>query len=76
MPEISERAEKIKNISNNICLEEYQADSHPINDIPAVNQVIDEASDFGWEAQADILQENNYNGVFLLLMQYFDGILY
>lgn len=76
VPEISERAEKIKNISNNICLEEYQADSHPINDMPAVNQVIDEASDFGWEAQADILQENNYNGVFLLLMQYFDGILY
>lgn len=54
----------------------YEEDSHPIDEMPAVNEVIEETADVGWETQEEILQENTYDGVTLLLLQYFEGELY
>lgn len=54
----------------------YEADPHPIDDLPAVDNVITETADIGWSTQAAVLQENTYDGVTLLLLQYFDGKLY
>ncbi|MBO6208625.1 MAG: DUF3810 family protein [Lachnospiraceae bacterium] len=51
----------------------YEEDSHPIDNMPAVNEVITETADTGWKVQGDILQENSYDGVTLLLLQYFYG---
>ena len=36
----------------------------------------EEISDVGWNTQAQILQEYNYDGVVLLMLQYYDGKLY
>ena len=41
-----------------------------------IEQIIEETADVGWETQGEILQENTYDGVTLLLLQYFDGVLY
>ena len=35
-----------------------------------------EVSNVGWETQAEILDEFNYDGVVRLVMEYYDGILY
>ena len=44
--------------------------------MPAVQEAIQTTADTGWETQERILQENTYDGVTLLLLQYFDGKLY
>ncbi|MCR4760353.1 MAG: DUF3810 domain-containing protein [Oscillospiraceae bacterium] len=75
-PELSERAGRILDAANQIEREVYEADAHPIDDMPAVQNVIEDTADFGWETQADILQENSYDGVTLLLLQYYEGKLY
>lgn len=75
-PEISDRALQIENAGFVIAEEIYEEDSHPIDEMPAVNEAIEETADVGWETQSEILQENTYDGVTLLLLQYFDGILY
>ena len=49
----------------------YEADPHPIDEMPAVDEVIHETADTGWKVQGDILQDNSYDGVTLLLLQYF-----
>lgn len=75
-PEISERAVMIMNASVDIGEESYDADPHPIDDLPAAQEIISDVSDNGWEIQGNILRENSYDGVVLLLLQYFDGELY
>ncbi|MBR6403103.1 MAG: DUF3810 family protein [Eubacterium sp.] len=72
----SERVTKIKSASYAIKKEIYDADSHPIDEMPKVEKVITKTSDKGWEIQGDILQENSYDGVTLLLLQYYDGKIY
>jgi hypothetical protein len=62
----------IYNESIVIRTEIYEADSHPIDEMPKVENVIEEVSDTGWEVQGDILKENSYDGVTLLWLQYFD----
>ena len=76
LPEVSDRVHQINNAGYVIAEEIYDEDSHPIDEMPAVNEVIEETADVGWETQGEILQENTYDGVTLLLLQYFDGILY
>jgi hypothetical protein len=76
LPEVSDRVHQINNAGYVIAEEIYEEDSHPIDEMPAVNEVIEETADVGWETQGEILQENTYDGVTLLLLQYFDGILY
>ena len=75
-PQPSERVYQIADAGYVIAQEIYEEDSHPIDEMPAVNEVIEETADVGWETQGEILQENTYDGVTLLLLQYFDGVLY
>ncbi len=75
-PQLSERFFQITEAGYVVAQEIYEEDSHPIDDMPAVNEVIEETADVGWETQGEILQENSYDGVTLLLLQYFDGKLY
>lgn len=75
-PVLSDRAGRIMDSSYQIERAVYEADAHPIDEMPAVQQVIQETADTGWETQGSILQENSYDGVTLLLLQYFDGKLY
>ncbi len=75
-PQLSDRVFQIVDAGFVIEQEIYEEDSHPIDDMPEVNEVIEETADVGWETQSEILQENTYDGVTLLLLQYFDGVLY
>ncbi len=76
LPFLTKRCDIIKNSSSAVEKEIYDADSHPVENMPEVIEVIEETADFGWETQGEILKENTYNGVVLLLLQYFDGVLY
>lgn len=51
----------------------YEAEEHPAE---AVSETVTEVSDYGWEAQDAVLKEDNYDGVVLMLLEYYDGILY
>ena len=73
---LSEKVYMIDNQSDEIEEQVYESDSHPIDNLPSVNEAIETTADFGWKTQADILKENNYDGVVLLLLQYFEGKLY
>ena len=75
-PDLNSAAEEIIWQAENIGLEIYSEDEHPLDELPAVNEVIEEAANIGWETQDVILQVHNYDGVVLLLLQYYDGILY
>ncbi|MBO7355314.1 MAG: DUF3810 family protein, partial [Lachnospiraceae bacterium] len=53
--------------------EDYQSEDHPLEDFA---DEATEISEVGWDTQAQILQEYNYDGVVLLLLKYYDGKLY
>ena len=81
-PEISERAYYIYDAGMEIEQEIYDADEHVIDDMPAVDELISDTADEGWRIQGEILQDNSYDDVVLLLLQYYysednpvDGIL-
>lgn len=76
VPYLSEKVIDIERSSVEIEEQIYESDSHPIDNLPSVNEAIETTADFGWKTQADILKENNYGGVVLLLLQYFEGKLY
>ncbi|MBR5372135.1 MAG: DUF3810 family protein [Oscillospiraceae bacterium] len=76
IPELSQRVYDIWSAAAGIRKVIYEADEHPIDDMPAVQEVIEETAETGWTVQGEILQENTYSGVVLLLLQYFDGKLY
>jgi len=75
-PALSDRYYQIINTAQGIEQQIYEEDSHPIDDMPAVNEFIHETADTGWKIQSELLQENCYDGVVLLLLQYYDGILF
>ncbi|MCR5738256.1 MAG: DUF3810 domain-containing protein [Lachnospiraceae bacterium] len=50
--------------------EVYQSDEHVLEDFA---DEAAEISDVGWETQAEILQEYNYDGVVYLMLQYYFG---
>ena len=70
-PSLSERAVRIHEAGMNIEREIYEADTHVIDELPAVDEAIRETADKGWSVQGEILQENTYDGVVLLLLQYY-----
>ncbi len=72
-PEFSKRVWQIYNAGEQIEQQLYEEDIHVIDEMPAVDEVIHTTADKGWEMQAEILQENCYDGVTLLLLQYFYG---
>ncbi|MBR5361861.1 MAG: DUF3810 family protein [Oscillospiraceae bacterium] len=75
-PYLSERAWDIWTAAAGNEQEAYEAETHPIDAMPAVDQAIGKAGDAGWTAQYAVLQEHTYEGSVLLLLQYFDGKLY
>ena len=71
MPELSERVYHIYERGMQIEQELYDADEHVIDDMPAVDEVISDTATQGWRIQGEILQENSYDGVVLLMLQYY-----
>ncbi len=53
--------------------ERFDRDEHPLEDYA---DEVEKIGDTGWNTQADILGEYNYDGVVDLLLQYYDGKLY
>ena len=70
-PEFSERVSLISNAGQEIEEELYNEDPHPLDDLPEADELIHETADQGWQIQGDILQDNTYDGVVLLLLQYY-----
>lgn len=50
--------------------ERYEADNHPAQEFAPVAA---EVSDVGWSVQGEILQENSYDGVVKMVLQYYDA---
>ncbi|MCR4584521.1 MAG: DUF3810 domain-containing protein [Lachnospiraceae bacterium] len=71
IPRLSDRVYHIREASDYIEQELYEADEHALDDMPAVNELIQETADTGWNIQGNILKENSYDGVVLLLLQYY-----
>lgn len=59
--------------AQDMAYELYLQDEHILEDYA---DEAEEISDVGWNTQAQILQEYNYDGVVLLMLQYYDGKLY
>ena len=70
-PCLSDRVYYIQNAATEIEQQMYEADEHPIDDMPAVDELITDTADQGWEIQGEIIQERSYDDVVLLLLQYF-----
>lgn len=51
----------------------YEADSHPLEEF---SDTASDVAEVGWDTQAEIIQENGYDGVVELMLIYYDGILY
>jgi len=75
-PRPSQRVVQIFNAANDIEQQIYEADSHPIDNIPQADEVISDVADTGWSVQEEVLQDNYYSDVVLLLLEYYDGKLY
>lgn len=50
--------------------EVYQADSHPLE---SLTETAEQIAEVGWSTQAAVLQEYNYEGDFVLVMEYLSG---
>ena len=72
-PEFSEREKEIAEASMEEERKLYAADSHIIDELPFVDRMIHDAADTGWSTQGKILKDNSYDGVVLLLLQYYYG---
>ncbi|MCR5251587.1 MAG: DUF3810 domain-containing protein [Lachnospiraceae bacterium] len=70
-PEFDERVYRINDAAAEIEWAIYDADSHVIDEMPAVDELISDTATEGWRIQGEILQEKSYDGVTLLLLQYF-----
>ena len=70
-PQFSERARYIDSAGYDEERKRYDADYHPIDEMPAVDEVIRDTGARGWSLQGDLLADNSYDGVVLLLLQYY-----
>ena len=70
-PKLSERVEKISEASREEAKKAYDAEAHFIDSFPELDKIIHDTADKGWEVQEDILEDNSYDGVVLLLLQYY-----
>lgn len=52
---------------------EFENDEHPFE---SFSEIAEKTADVGWETQGELLQENGYDGVVALMLEYYDGILY
>ena len=75
-----ERIQQINDAAAGVFHEVYDADPHPVDEQIAENpekltEVIENAKQH-WEEYEEQHKENYYDGVVLLLLQYYDGKLY
>ena len=70
-PELSDRVYYIQNAAQEIENQIYNEDDHVIDDMPAVDEIISDTATQGWRIQGEIIQDNTYSGVVLLLLQYY-----
>ena len=70
-PELSDRVYYIQNAAQEIENQIYNEDDHVIDDMPAVDEIISDTATQGWQIQGEIIQDNTYSGVVLLLLQYY-----
>lgn len=68
-PKLSDRALHIIAASDEEERKAYEAVDHAIDNMPAVDDAIHDVADKGWETQGEVLKENSYDGVVLLLLQ-------
>ena len=68
-PKLSDRVVWIEIASEDEAQKVYEADAHAIDNMPAVDEAIHKTADKGWETQGEVLKENSYDGVVLLLLQ-------
>lgn len=70
-PKLSERVEKISEASHEEARKAYESEAHFIDSFPKLDEIIHDTADKGWEVQGEILEDNSYDGVVLLLLQYY-----
>ncbi len=70
-PVFSARALYIDSAGYDVERSRYNADSHPIDEMPAIDEAIRDTGEQGWRIQGDILADYSYDGVVLLLLQYY-----
>ncbi len=73
---LSRRAWAIIKEGRRIKKEMYEQDHHLLDDLPAVDSLINSVSETGWSLQEEVCGDNYYQDVVLLLLQKYDGELY
>ncbi len=68
-PQVSMRVMKDRSDAYLAAQERYEAVSHPAQKLETVSSQV---ADVGWSTQADLLQENSYDGVVKMVLQYYD----
>lgn len=69
-PQVSEKVVKDRKDAWEASEQKYEAASHPAQDLAPVAA---DVGDAGWSVQGEILQENGYDGVVKMLLQYYDA---
>lgn len=68
-PQKSSQIRKDEEQAWEVSRERYEQDSHPAEELQSVAV---EVADTGWSVQGDILQENSYDGVVKMVLEYYD----
>lgn len=69
-PQVSERVNKDRRDTWEASEQKYEAASHPAQDLAPVAA---DVGDVGWSVQGEILQENGYDGVVRMVLEYYDA---
>lgn len=78
-PRVSDLVLKDRRDAQEASQEKYEADSHPAQKL---SETASQVADVGWTVQGDILQENSYDGVVKMVLEYFfaffleQGVIY
>lgn len=68
-PRVSEQVRQDRRHANEVSQEKYDSHDHPAQNLAPTAA---EVADVGWSVQGDILQENSYDGVVKMVLQYYD----
>ncbi|MCR4896608.1 MAG: DUF3810 domain-containing protein [Lachnospiraceae bacterium] len=68
-PAVSDLVKADRAYARAVSRERYDADSHPAQSLSGSAA---KAADVGWSVQGDVLQENSYDGVVKMVLQYYD----
>lgn len=69
--QISELVRQDRRDASEAARKKYESKSHPAQGLSATAS---EVADVGWSVQGDILQENSYDGVVKMVLQYYDTL--